>query len=306
MTITNVLVAINTILTNPKVLFNPRINKVELLGEIILGNKETENASEPPDKGKEIKKVIDKVADDFIPGLKFIRECHKKNKEITDENKKPWYQRIYYKFLKKLNYQIDKSTYVRLIKYHINMFFRSIMMSGYKINQIKRELEGESYTKKNFENIFDKWFDDKDIEYYSRLLKYRNDVVIPICIFISVLIIYNNKMLKEYYFHAIIFTFMVLPIYVPYICYTKYQEIKSMLILVDKIMRLNKESKATTDRALYWIFGNYKIVWESSSINPKSIIRKYKEEKNSNEHYYNLSPFQGFLFDCVRIYYEAY
>ena len=266
------------IFTKPEILFNPKINKKELIEKLVCGKAE-DNASEPPDKGKESKKFIDKVADDFIPGLKFIRECHKKNIEITIENEKPWYQRIYYKILKKLNYQIDKSTYGRFIKYHINMFFRSIMMSDYKINQIKRELEGEYDTKKNSENIFDKWFDDKDIEYYSRLLKYRCDVAIPICIFISVLIIYNNKMLKEYYFHAIIFTFMVLPIYVPYLCYTKYQEIKSMLILVDKIMRLNKESKATTDRALYWIFGNYKIIWEYSSINPKSIIRKYKEEK---------------------------
>ena len=293
------------IFTKPEILFNPKINKKELIGELVCGKAE-DNASEPPDKGKESKKVIDKVVDDFIPGLKFFRECYKENIEITIENEKPWYQRIYYKFLKKLNYQIDKSTYGRFIKYHINMFFRSIMMSGYKIKQIIRELRGESDMKKNSKDIFDIWFDNKDIKYYSRLLKYRNDVAIPICIFISVLIIYNNEILKKCYFHAIIFTFMVLSIYVPYICYTKYQETKNMLILVNKIMILNKKSKSTIDKTLYWIFGNYKILWEFSSINHDFVLEKYKKEKNSKEHYDSLDSFEGFLFDCFRFYYGAY
>ena len=135
------------IFTKPEILFNPKINKKELIEKLVCGKAE-DNASEPPDKGKESKKFIDKVADDFIPGLKFIRECHKKNIEITIENEKPWYQRIYYKILKKLNYQIDKSTYGRFIKYHINMFFRSIMMSDYKINQIKENWKGNMIRKK--------------------------------------------------------------------------------------------------------------------------------------------------------------
>ena len=294
------------IFTKPEILFNPKINKKELIGELVCGKAE-DNASEPPDKGKESKKIIDKVADDNIPEYaKIIYKCYKENIEITVDNKKPWYQRIYYKFLKKLNYQIDKSTYGRFIKYHINMFFRSIMMNGYKIKQIIRELREESDMKKNSKGIFDKWFDNKEIKYYSRLLKYRNDVAIPICIFISVLIIYNNKILKEYYFHAIIFTFMFLSIYVPYICYTKYQETKNMLILVDKIMILNKDSKSTIDKALYWIFGNYRILWECNFSDHESILETYKKEMNSKTHYDNLSPFQGFLFDCFRIYYGAY
>ena len=99
---------------------------------------------------------------------------------------------------------------------------------------------------------------------------------------------------------------MVLSIYVPYICYTKYQETKNMLILIEKIMILNKESKSTIDKALYWIFGNYKIFWEFSSINQDYVQEKYEKEINSKEIYDSLTPFQGFLFDCFRTYYGAY
>ena len=324
MDIINIIIRTNALLCNPGILFNPRINKMEFIltpylkskKSIILHEKNTlkiqlnakikqieivENIN-VEDSKEQIQNLKDEIQIRtanltvccfynilnkyffeyfIIPFRRYIRENLTEKHEILeteDTNPRDW---------------IDN------LKYHFYKIVRSIGISNRQINMIESINRGELE--------YGRWdFPNDSLIAYKKLLKYRNEVAIPIFIGILSLITRSSPFLYEWYkfFRDILCLFLLS--YVAWYSFCKYKDIKTMLILVDKIMILNKESKATKDRAFYWIFGNYRILWECNFSDHESILERHKQEMNSKAHYDSLGPFQGFLFDFFRSYYGAY
>tara|TARA_E500000178_G_scaffold158882_1_gene158671 strand:- start:2102 stop:2938 length:837 start_codon:yes stop_codon:yes gene_type:complete len=271
-------VRIAHIFTKPEILLNPKINKEELFGELVLGKAENNAKS------------------------KDIKEPPKRKHDIynSDSTKKLWCQKMYYSF----NNEIQKFIYK--INYHIDKFLRSITMSNLQIDKVKRRRRGEEINFLDESKYFLKnYCNNVQYYYYNDLYIYLVKYTYPICwLIVSICIVYN-PFLYEQYCKLLRILYVFLPWYIVWYFINVFEDIKNMIILADKIIKMSEKSQNWKEKTLYWIFGNYKVLYDYS-LDHNDILKKYKEEVNSKEHYDSLDSFEGFLFDCFRFYYKVY
>tara|TARA_A100001015_G_scaffold48418_1_gene53485 strand:+ start:770 stop:2020 length:1251 start_codon:yes stop_codon:yes gene_type:complete len=245
-------------------------------------------------------------------------------KEDEKKKKQKWYQKIYQRYENEINYHIDKFKYMKIIKYHFHMFSRSIMLNSLQIHKIEKIRRGEyalgsseskiGSEESNIEikpslGVF-KIFSSKsssifksDYDYYNELLIYLHEVAYPIImLFVSIIIVTNQSLYEKFKLLVTILS-VFLSMYIPWTLMNTYKKIKNMLILAERIIEVSEKSQNLTEKTWYWIFGNFKILFDLR-LNHDQILKKYTEELHSSLLYDKFGPFQVFFLNTFKWYYN--
>ena len=245
-------------------------------------------------------------------------------KEDEKKKKQKWYQKIYQRYENEINYHIGKFKYMKIIKYHFHMFSRSIMLNNLQIDKIEKIRRGEyalgsseskiGSEESNIEikpslGVF-KIFSSKsssifksDYDYYNELLIYLHEVAYPIImLFVSIIIVTNQSLYEKFKLLVTILS-VFLSMYIPWTLMNTYKKIKNMLILAERIIEVSEKSQNLTEKTWYWIFGNFKILFDLR-LNHDQILKKYTEELHSSLLYDKFGPFQVFFLNTFKWYYN--
>tara|TARA_B100000900_G_scaffold314053_1_gene272892 strand:+ start:1181 stop:2020 length:840 start_codon:yes stop_codon:yes gene_type:complete len=267
-------------MSDPKLIeniVNPKIDNGELLGEMVFGKAEIYAKS------------------------KDIKEPPKRKHDIdnSDSTKKLWYQKMYYRFSNEIQEFINK------VNYHIDKFLRSITMSNLQIDKVKRRRRGEKINfQDEYNTFFENYSNNVQYYYYNDLYTYLIKYTYPICwLVVSIFIVYN-PFLYEQYCKLLRTLYVFLPFYIVWYFINIFEDIKNMLILADKIIKISDQSQNYKEKTLYWIFGNYKVLYDYK-LDHDNILKKYKEEINLKKSYDNLGPFEVLLLNSFRCYYNV-
>ena len=250
-------------------------------------------------------------------------------KEDEKKKKQKWYQKIYHRYeneitklIDKINYYIDK--YMKIIKYHFYMFSRSIMLNSLQIDKIEKIRRGEyalgseeskigseesNIERKPSLDVFKIFFGSSssifksEYDYYNELLIYLHEIAYPIImLFVSIIIVTNQSLYEKLKLIVTILS-VFLSMYIPWTIMNTYKKIKNMLILAERIIKVSEKSQNLTEKTWYWIFGNFKILFDLR-LNHDQILKKYTEELNSSLLYDKFGPFQIFFLNTFKWYYN--
>ena len=250
-------------------------------------------------------------------------------KEDEKKKKQKWYQKIYHRYeneiiklIDKINYYIDK--YMKIIKYHFYMFSRSIMLNSLQIDKIEKIRRGEyalgseeskigseesNIERKPSLDVFKIFFGSSssifksEYDYYNELLIYLHEIAYPIImLFVSIIIVTNQSLYEKFKLIVTILS-VFLSMYIPWTIMNTYKKIKNMLILAERIIEVSEKSQNLTEKTWYWIFGNFKILFDLR-LNHDQILKKYTEELHSSLMYDKFSPFQVFFLNTFKWYYN--
>lgn len=161
-------------------------------------------------------------------------------------------------------------------KYYFYKILKSISMSNHNIDLTERIRKGDLIcTDHSFH---------EDYKAYNKLLKYRNEIAIPVFIGILSFIIRTIPFLDKWYLYISDILYRFLLYYAAWYLFCQFKNIKNMLIIAEKIVKeSNKKvfSKGLMEKNLLWIFGNYKILYDYN-LNHDEILEKYREEIHNN------------------------
>ena len=251
--------------------------------------------------------------------------------EDEKKKKQKWYQKIYLRYeneviklINKINYHIDRFKYMKIIKYHFYMFSRSIMLNSLQIDKIEKIRRGEyalgsseskigreesNIQRKPSLGVFEIFFDksssifNSDYDYYNELLIYLHEIAYPIIMLFASIIIVTNQFLYEKFKLTVAILSVFLSMYMPWTLMNNYKKIKNMLILAERIIKVSEKSQNLTEKTWYWIFGNFKILFDLR-LNHDQILKKYTEELHSSLMYDKFGPFQVFFLNTFKWYYN--
>ena len=204
------------------------------------------------------------------------------------------------------------------------MFSRSIMLNSLQIDKIEKIRRGEyalgssesrigseesNIERKPSLDVFKIFFGSSssifksDYDYYNELLIYLHEVAYPIImLFVSIIIVTNQSLYEKFKLIVTILS-VFLSMYIPWTLMNTYKKIKNMLILAERIIKVSEKSQNLTEKTWYWIFGNFKILFDLR-LNHDQILKKYTEELNSSLLYDKFGPFQVFFLNTFKWYYN--
>lgn len=216
------------------------------------------------------------LQDNYVKHLNIVNKLINSNYNKEKKNKNLFEKINDMKLLlkKKIIYYIDIFyEFKKFILYHSDLFYKSLT------HQL---LKGPEHD-----------------EYNLKLINYKNNISVPICLLIISIVIVNSKFLFENfkYLGKIVIVFSIF--YIAWSTKIFIKKLKNMFLLSKYIIEMTKDSQNIYEKLGFFIFGNLKLLFDNNFDHDK-ILKKFNEEVyKKNKEYYESNAFDSYFLQLV-------